>query len=182
VQGSLVVSQSLRQLVQSVVVQVGLVQAGQVQAGWVVLEPGPTGLPGLPGPTGHLGLPGQAILVLAVVAPGAVAIGLLAGANLAGHLENLQAGRLGNHLGQVLESHQDTGATDSWPGRRSTRRQGSCTGLAGQGWQGPVAGWRQGTCQQRVSLGCRKTMRRRDRILPGELLPRLRCAPRRPSH
>ena len=119
-QGSLVVSQSLQQLVQSVVVQVGLVQAGLVQVG---LEPGPTVLPGLldlPGPTGHLGLPGQAILVLAVVAPGAVAIGLLAGANLAGHLENLQAGRLGNHLGQVLESHQDTGATDSWPGRRST--------------------------------------------------------------
>ena len=50
-----------------------------------------------------------------------------------------------------------------------TRRLGSGKGLAGQGRQGPVAVWQRGTCQQRVSLGCRKTMRRRDQILPGEL-------------
>ena len=105
---SLWVSQSLQQLGRGVAVQVERVQVQAGQAGWVVLEPGPTGL---------LGLPGQAIL--AVVVSGAVATGLLAGANLAGHLENLQAGRLGNHLGRVLESHQDTGATGSWPGRRS---------------------------------------------------------------
>ena len=78
----------------------------QVQAGQVP-EPGPTGLLGL------------AILVLAVVVSGAVATAVLP--NLAGHLGNLQAGRLENHLALVLVGkHQDTGPTGSWPGRKST--------------------------------------------------------------
>jgi len=50
-----------------------------------------------------------------------------------------------------------------------TRRQGSGKGLAGQGQQGPGAGWLRGTCRRRVSLGCRRTMRRPGQILPGEL-------------
>ena len=114
--GSLLwVSQSQRQLAVSVVVQVGQAgQVGQVVAGQAVAVAGQE-----PGLAILAVAAGQAILALAVAVV-AVAPNLAVLPNLADHLGNLQAGRLGNHPAPVLGSRQDTGPTGSWPGRKST--------------------------------------------------------------